>query len=69
MAFSCPFAEKNKYLSNRLMCKKNKIADTNYSEPKNFITVMCLYQKFCGCKNEYLNTDSAKKCYEVKSKQ
>lgn len=67
MSWNCPYAEKSQYFENRLMCKKCKKDGVNYAEPKNFVSAMCLYQKFCNCKNKYLNTEMAQKCYEAKS--
>lgn len=69
MEFKCPYAVKSKYFENRLMCKNSISEGVNYAEPKNFVTAMCLYQKFCNCKSKYLNTDMAQKCYEAKKKQ
>lgn len=67
MAFKCPYAERSKYFENRLLCKRSIKDGVNYAEPKKFATAMCLYQKFCNCKSQYLNTDTAEKCYELKS--
>ena len=66
MAWGCPFADKSKYFENRLLCKKEIKSNVNYAEAVNFVTAMCLYQKHCSCKNKYLNTEQAKKCYELK---
>ena len=52
----------------RLICEKEIKEGVNYADPKNFAVAMCLYQKICNCKNQYLNTEQAKKCYELKSK-
>lgn len=66
--WNCPYAVKSKYFENRLMCQKSIKEDVNYAEPKNFVTAMCLYQKFCNCESKYINTETAQKCYEIKSK-
>lgn len=67
MSWLCPYAKRSKYFENRLYCEKCVKDGINYAEPKSFVGIMCLYQKFCNCKSVYLNTDTAKECYKIKS--
>lgn len=66
--WKCPYAKQTRYFEKRLICEKEIKQGVNYGDPKNFAIAMCLYQKFCNCKNQFLNTEQAKKCYELKSK-
>ena len=69
MIWKCPFARHNQTFRNAIMCDKEMKDGVDYNQNKNFFDVYCPHQRQCNCTKGVVNTEKAKKCYELKRKQ
>lgn len=69
MKWKCPFAKHNKTYQDAIMCGKAMKEGVNYNDKKNFFDIYCPHQRRCNCTQGVINTEQAKKCYEIKKNQ
>ena len=48
------------------MCSKEMKKNVDYNDSKNFFEIFCPHQRECNCVKGVINTEKAKKCYELK---
>lgn len=66
MIWNCPFAKHNAMFHNAIMCSKEMKPNVDYNNKDNFFTIYCPHQRQCNCTKGVINTEKAKKCYEIK---
>lgn len=68
MIWKCPYAIHNSNFRSGIMCKKEMKEGVDYNDAKNFFQIFCPHQRECRCSKGVVNTEKAKKCYEMKKK-
>lgn len=66
MIWNCPFAQRNSNFRGAIMCSKEMKKNVDYNDSKNFFEIFCPHQRECNCVKGVINTEKAKKCYELK---
>ena len=69
MKWKCPYAINNQNFNNAIMCSKEQKEGVDYNDKKNFFEIFCPHQRICNCSKKVINTEQAKKCYEIKRNQ
>lgn len=68
MAYACPYAARMRQYR-YIMCKAEMKEAVDYTQIVNASKTFCPYQYFCRITGKTENTDRAKDCYALKSKE